>query len=417
MLLKMIRMGRVPAPRRGRLSIFLALLVMLGSVALPATADPQDELEDIEDRQDKVREKIEGVEERSQDLTSAISGLDEERAVLEDRVSELNGAVADLDAHISEVRDALTEAQIELTALTEELDRITRKLTKRTELFEDRAVEAYKAGPTAAADALMESESFSDLVDRFTYYEAALDAEAELLDEITSLQDETSDKRDEVEATKEGIAAKKLSLEEDRAEVAAVRDDRAEALAAKEEVISAKESLLATAKDEAQNLREIEEDLESDEDRIRSILAAASSGAPAPSGPLPTGGGEFLWPAAGPLTSPFGYRVHPIFGDTRLHSGIDIGAAYGAPVIAADSGSVSYVGAMSGYGNVIIIDHGGGIATTYNHLSGYYVSSGQSMSRGARIGAVGCTGYCTGPHLHFEVRVNGNPVDPMPYLQ
>jgi murein DD-endopeptidase MepM/ murein hydrolase activator NlpD len=417
MLLRMIRMGLVPAPRCGRLSTFLALLLLLGSVALPATAGPQDELEDIEDRQDKVREKIEDVEARSQDLTSAISGLDEERAVLEDRVSELNGTVAELDSHISEVRDALTEAQIELTALTEELDRITRKLTKRTELFEDRAVEAYKAGPTAAADALMESESFSDLVDRFTYYEAALDAEAELLDEITSLQDETSDKRDEVEATKEDIAAKKLSLEEDRAEVAAVRDDRAEALAAKEEVISAKESLLSTAKDEAQNLREIEEDLESDEDRIRSILAAASSGAPAPGGPLPTGGGEFLWPAAGPLTSPFGYRVHPIFGDTRLHSGIDIGAAYGAPVIAADSGSISYVGAMSGYGNVIIIDHGGGIATTYNHLSGYYVSSGQSVSRGARIGAVGCTGYCTGPHLHFEVRVNGTPVDPMPYLQ
>jgi murein DD-endopeptidase MepM/ murein hydrolase activator NlpD len=410
-------MGPAQAPPRGRLSIFLALLLLLGAIALPASAGPQDDLEDIEDRQDKVREKIEHIEDRSQDLTTAISGLDEERATLEDRVAELNGDVAELDEHIAVVRDDLTEAQLELTALSEELARITKKLAKRTGQFEVRAVEAYKAGPTAAADALIESKSFSDLVDRFTYYEAALDAEAELLDEIQSLKDETSDKRDEVEATKEDIAAKKLSLEEDRAEVAAVRDDRAEALAAKEEIISAKEGLLSNAKDEAQDLHEIEEDLQDDEDRIRSILAAASSTAPAPSGPLPTGGGEFLWPAAGPLTSPFGYRVHPIFGDTRLHSGIDIGASYGAPVVAADSGSVSYVGAMSGYGNVIIIDHGGGIATTYNHLSGYYVSSGSGVSRGQRIGAVGCTGYCTGPHLHFEVRINGRPVDPMPYLQ
>jgi murein DD-endopeptidase MepM/ murein hydrolase activator NlpD len=143
------------------------------------------------------------------------------------------------------------------------------------------------------------------------------------------------------------------------------------------------------------------------------LLAAASSS----NGQFPTGGGQLLWPAAGPMTSAYGYRTHPIFGDTRLHAGIDIGAAYGAPVIASDSGSVVFAGVMSGYGNAIVIDHGGGLATTYNHLSAFTVSSGQSVRRGAQIGAVGCTGYCTGPHLHFEVRVDGAPVDPMPYLQ
>jgi murein DD-endopeptidase MepM/ murein hydrolase activator NlpD len=100
-----------------------------------------------------------------------------------------------------------------------------------------------------------------------------------------------------------------------------------------------------------------------------------------------------------------------------LHTGLDIGAPYGAPVVAAGSGVVVYAGVMSGYGNVIAIDHGNGLATTYNHLSAFYVGTGQRVSRGTQIGAVGCTGYCTGPHLHFEVRVNGSPVDPMPYLQ
>jgi murein DD-endopeptidase MepM/ murein hydrolase activator NlpD len=124
-----------------------------------------------------------------------------------------------------------------------------------------------------------------------------------------------------------------------------------------------------------------------------------------------------MWPANGPLTSGFGYRVHPIFGYSKMHTGIDIGAPYGSPVWAADTGTVAYVGTMSGYGNVVAIDHGGGLATTYNHLSSFHVSNGQSVSRGTQIGAVGCTGYCTGPHLHFEVRVGGNPVDPMPYLR
>jgi murein DD-endopeptidase MepM/ murein hydrolase activator NlpD len=124
-----------------------------------------------------------------------------------------------------------------------------------------------------------------------------------------------------------------------------------------------------------------------------------------------------LWPAAGPITSGFGYRIHPIFGTRTLHTGIDIGAPYGAPVVAADSGTVIYAGTMSGYGNVVMVDHGGGISTLYGHLSAFSVGNGQSVGRGTRIASVGCTGYCTGPHLHFEVRINGTPVDPMPYLQ
>ena len=109
--------------------------------------------------------------------------------------------------------------------------------------------------------------------------------------------------------------------------------------------------------------------------------------------------------------------MHPIFGDRRLHTGIDIGAPYGAPVWAADNGTVTYAGVMSGYGNVIVVDHGGGLATTYNHLSAFAVGTGQAVGRGQQVGNVGCSGYCTGPHLHFEVRINGTPVDPMPYLQ
>jgi murein DD-endopeptidase MepM/ murein hydrolase activator NlpD len=116
------------------------------------------------------------------------------------------------------------------------------------------------------------------------------------------------------------------------------------------------------------------------------------------------------------VVSPFGYRIHPIYGDRRLHTGVDFDASEGTPIHAAESGTVVSAGWMGGYGNATIIDHGNGLATLYAHQSAILVSGGQHVTRGQVIGRVGCTGACTGPHLHFEVRVNGTPVDPMPYL-
>ncbi|MBE3035267.1 MAG: M23 family metallopeptidase [Actinobacteria bacterium] len=129
------------------------------------------------------------------------------------------------------------------------------------------------------------------------------------------------------------------------------------------------------------------------------------------------GTGDMMWPVNGPIMSPFGYRIHPILGYRKLHTGIDFGVGYGTPIHASDSGTVIYATWMSGYGNVIIIDHGRGISTLYAHQSSLAVGNGARVSRGQVVGYVGSTGFSTGPHLHFEVRVNGNPVDPMGYLR
>lgn len=131
-----------------------------------------------------------------------------------------------------------------------------------------------------------------------------------------------------------------------------------------------------------------------------------------------TGGGRMGWPCASPnLTSYFGYRVHPIFGTRKLHAGIDVGAASGTPIYAAADGVVIESGWTGGYGKAVIIDHGGGVATLYAHSSQLYVAPGQSVRRGQLIAAIGSTGFSTGPHLHFEVRVNGSPVDPLAYIR
>jgi murein DD-endopeptidase MepM/ murein hydrolase activator NlpD len=250
------------------------------------------------------------------------------------------------------------------------------------------------------------------MANRYTYYRSAVDSDSKLISEIEILRDETDTRRELVEEEQARIAKAKLRLEADRAEVAELHRQQSEVLAEREAVLSEKEELLADVESKKSAYERVHRQLERDAAEIQALLAGAPS-----AGPLPTGGGQLAWPAAGPVTSGYGYRTHPIFGDTRLHTGIDIGASYGSPVVASATGVVVYAGSMSGYGNVIAIDHGGGLATTYNHLSAFYVGVGQSVSRSSQIGAVGCTGYCTGAHLHFEVRVNGNPVDPMPYLQ
>lgn len=124
----------------------------------------------------------------------------------------------------------------------------------------------------------------------------------------------------------------------------------------------------------------------------------------------------FIWPARGPITSGFGFRRHPIFGTREMHTGIDIGAALGSPVFSARTGRVTYAGWEEGYGRVVVIDHGGGLTTSYSHLSTIAVRIGQVVQHGEAIGRVGSTGYSTGPHLLFEIRVNGRPLDPLKYL-
>ena len=139
--------------------------------------------------------------------------------------------------------------------------------------------------------------------------------------------------------------------------------------------------------------------------QVRGQLAAAQSSTDS----TPSAAG-LIWPVSGPVVSPFGYR----WG--RLHAGIDIAVPYGTPIHAAAAGTVVLAGWVSGYGNYTCIDHGGGLATCYAHQSSYAVSEGAAVGQGQVIGYVGCTGHCFGPHLHFEVRINGTPVDPLGYL-
>jgi murein DD-endopeptidase MepM/ murein hydrolase activator NlpD len=392
----------------------VALLGAMVALAVPAAADPRDRLEEIQRRKEEVRATIGRLDARADELLGQIGVVDQRVARVETEVQSLDARISDLNSEIAAVKKRLTAAQLELTFLTEQLQAVLGRLDQRTDLFTERARAAYMAGPTAYVDGLLSSEDFGDLIDRTAYYESALDADSRLVQQIEVLRDETETQREVVEEKREKIIAAKVALEADRAELAQILQERASVLAARRAVLAEKRGLLGEVKSKRSAGQQILDQLDRESQQIQSLLAAQASSV---SGPLPTGGGQLAWPAAGPVISGFGPRTHPIFGDTRMHTGIDIGAPYGAPVVSADDGVVVFAGVMSGYGNAIVVDHGGGLATTYNHLSAFSVSSGQHVGRQVTVGAVGCTGYCTGPHLHFEVRVNGGPVDPMPYLQ
>ncbi|MBC8063439.1 MAG: M23 family metallopeptidase, partial [Chlorobia bacterium] len=178
-----------------------------------------------------------------------------------------------------------------------------------------------------------------------------------------------------------------------------------------------KVEILGDLRQRQAELQKILNQLDSDaaviENQIEAYLRAQRASG-RPMGPAPKG--RFARPCGGRVTSSFGMRFHPILKRSRLHAGVDFGAPSGSPISAANSGTVIAAQKMRGYGNVVIIDHGGGISTTYGHCSRIFVSRGQSVKRSQRIASVGATGLATGPHLHFEVRINGKPVNPMRYL-
>jgi murein DD-endopeptidase MepM/ murein hydrolase activator NlpD len=179
-------------------------------------------------------------------------------------------------------------------------------------------------------------------------------------------------------------------------------------------VRDAKQRMLRGVKAHAHEIHEDIDALEREQARIQAkIREAQGYGTSIPAGPI-RGGGRFIWPVNGTLTSGFGYRVGP--GITRFHQGLDIGAAEGTPIRAGGDGTVILAGYNGGYGNYTCIDHGGGVSTCYAHQSAIHVGSGQHVNQGQVIGLVGNTGYSFGAHLHFEVRVNGTAVQPLNYL-
>ncbi len=383
------------AQRLRSFTLVAALLLAGGLLGVPAQAGRSR----IQDLWVQLKKLTGQIKEQRQDI--AETRAKERRVVdqLNDSQEKLDAAEADLAASQKRV-DAAEAAVREATA---RLAAAKARLKRQQDRFGTRVAAAYVQGPVGYVDVLFGANDLNDFLDRQFFVETMMDQDAEVLTELRAAQEA-------VERERAALVARERALEAAHREIEA----RKRALDARRRE---QQQLLGKIKSQ-RHLQEQElEELEADSNRIAGVLAAEERRRRALRGqrgyrPLPPWTGSWRRPASGPITSGFGMRVHPITGRSRMHNGIDIGAGYGSPVYAAAAGEVFSAGWNGGYGKCIIVLHGGGVSTLYGHCSSLVVRPGQNVRRGQLIGYVGSTGASTGPHLHFEVRRNGRPVNP-----
>jgi murein DD-endopeptidase MepM/ murein hydrolase activator NlpD len=371
--------------RRGRAGVFAVVLCTLLLPAVASSAGPQEELEGTQERLEQIRDQL--------DAKQAVAGsVKDEISALESAISELQMIINRLDAGIARVKSDVRDARVQIELTQERMMSVEKKATEQ-------AVALYKAGGTDVLTVLLESKSLAELDER-----------AEMLGIAAR---ENTGELIEYGRLKVAIQQQYQRLFAKQKELSAQLEARSSALAQMSAHKEKLRSRYARLDDDIGHLQDKEGDLAAEAEKLRGEILAAQAAAQVGVAAVQSSGmsgSGFIWPLNGPVTSGYG----PRWGS--MHTGIDIDGYTGQPVVASKGGRVIQASYYGGYGNAVIIDHGGGVATLYAHMSAFSVSGGQGVSQGEVVGSVGCTGSCTGDHLHFEVRLNGGPVDPMGYL-
>lgn len=328
-------------------------------------------------------------------MTGKIQGL---RGRINELQSKQNRIEVDLDRKVS--RQQRIAGDLKRTRAR--LQRLKAKLKASRALLAERIVTVYKEGEPSLITVVLNSDGFEQMVQRTTYLNAVAAQDRKIIGDVTKLKGETKT-----------ATVRLAKLEKEASALVAIVKDRRDEVASTKSVLDSRRDTLASAVGKRKkSLAKVSSSLRKDEEDLAAMQQSSSAvqGYLMSGGKFKKGTGQLSTPTSGQFTSPFGQR----WG--RLHAGIDIAAPTGTPIWASDTGTVRFAGSMSGYGNYTCIQHTNSLSTCYAHQSRIGVSVGQSVKQGQVIGAVGNTGRSTGPHLHFEVRVNGNPVDPMGYL-
>jgi murein DD-endopeptidase MepM/ murein hydrolase activator NlpD len=358
-----------------------------------------------------LREEIEAAKREEGALSTEIEAASQRIEALGGDISALTALIAELEVDLAVHRSRLARLEARVEEQTRQIDHLQTQYTIAQKRLEERLVELYQNEETDAFEILLQVQSLADIVDQLEYLESIGRQDQALTDQIRTLRDEIRVKRADTRLTKVEVAKETKALEQKTAEQVAARAE----LVAQQNALAAaranRRSMLASVRANRHKAQEDVQAMQAESARLaeRIRAAAASSGGGGGSSGSGLSSSGFIWPVSGVVTSGFGMR----WG--RMHEGIDIAAPSGTGIRAAAAGRIIYTGYMGGYGNITIIDHGNGLSTAYAHQSSIYVGGG-SVSQGTVIGTVGTTGNSTGPHLHFEVRVNGSPVDPMGYL-
>jgi murein DD-endopeptidase MepM/ murein hydrolase activator NlpD len=369
---------------------------------------------------DDVIGKKRSVDERLARIRDSISQSRAREDALKGEIADVTSRIRDLQSRIGIVSERLDTLEADLALHRERLAKLTQLFRLQTQRLvflreqertaverrNERLIAMYESEDADTIDVVLSARSFDDLVDQFEYRRQIGEQDKRIAAAVREAKLAMADARRRTKRTKTSVQSATRVIAARTAQVRTVRDRLLTASGALSDARRQKRSSLASLAAQRREWVGEAEALQAQSAALAARLRAAAPSAPT----TPSGNGTFVWPVNGPVTSPFGMR----WG--RMHEGIDIAAASGTPIHAAGSGTVIYAGWMEGYGNLVVIDHGGGLATAYAHQSAIASSVGQHVAQGDVIGYVGSTGHSFGPHLHFEVRVNGAPVDPLGYL-
>ena len=375
--------------KRKIISVFMAfalIAVMFVPVYADELSDQQQRLDAINQQIDQQQSNLNNTQKVEKSVIGQITGIEKE-------ASKIQGEINTLANRTLYLQNSITATQKQIVVQQNELDKQSKQLG-------DRLVKIYEQGDSSYLEVLLAANDFKDFLTRYDMLSRIIQQDKDTIDSINSLKRDLDVKKSDLEVQKRELQSAKTEQE------------------GKKQLLDAqwyqKKVVLTDVEQQKDKLAQALEELEEASRQVESLIIRMQNKGQG----ARTGTGQFVWPAPGysSITSPYGMRYHPILKTRKLHTGEDIGAPSGATIVAADSGTVIFSGWMGAYGQAIIIDHGNGVSTLYGHQSQLLVSEGQSVVKGQTIGKVGSTGWSTGPHLHFEVRVNGSPVDPTGYV-
>ena len=384
----------------------LVAALLSGVVLCGTPAYIMAEDEDLTNQLDSIQQQVNQQNAAKADAETVIGSVSEQLRQIEEQLRQAT-------AELGTIKEQRVAVENDITLNERQLAEAQKRLEGRESVFYKRVRDIYINGRLSYLDVVIGSKDFSDFANRLEVLKRIIDSDITLINEIKKERADIEAHKQKLEADRAKLVelekaalAKQAEIEQKKAERNVVlqkaQNDRATAMQAIEELNASSAQVSAMLK-ERQAARAAA--------AAAASAAAQSSGGQGASDNWVQGTGQLGWPVSGEITSPYGYRVHPIY-----HSGIDIGVDEGTPVHAADGGVVVWSGWMGGYGYAVVIDHGNGLSTLYGHNSELAVDEGQSVAKGQVISYAGSTGNSTGPHVHFEVRVNGDPVDPMGYL-
>jgi murein DD-endopeptidase MepM/ murein hydrolase activator NlpD len=389
-----------------RVLVLLALAGAIGATPALAGGGYGDQKANVDAKIAALHSKISRSQAKASSLTSQIGSLTTQIHALDQRVGDVSAQLSSLQTDLALHKKRLDKLDTLFHVQTVRFHYLKRQYALAVERLNLRLVDIYKSNQPTAVDVVLQAKSFSDVMDQLDYLNTIANQDKSIALAVSAAKRQVRTQRKRTMTIRQGVMQETTVINA-RVQQAAIL--RGELLSTQSKLAGARASKnrqLVVTRSQVQDEINESKSLEAASAALAARLQGDSSGSP----PVAGGNGTFQWPVAGPITSPFGMR----WG--TLHPGIDIGVPIGTPIHAAGAGTVVWCGWMSGYGNLVMIDHHNGLATLYGHQSRVAVSCGQNVTTGDVIGYSGCTGFCTGPHVHFEVRVNGTPVDPLGYL-